>query len=298
MKKYLLHIIYDVDGWAYYHRSVALQKYAPSDFEVTIGQTCAHQLKSKPYDIVLQLCFSSVKPLRELCDREGYKCLIVSSYNVGWGYANKWLTGTLRPSHAVIINNYEMWDKSGRLPNTYHISNGVDREIFKPHGDIDKRKFKALWCGSRFHQQVKGYHDILLPLQRNLRRRGIELELRLTNSGGKDRLTLNQMANWYNSGSVYVIASKTEGTPNPGIESASCGLPVISTHCGNMPELIKNGHNGFICNRDPKSLENSIIMTQSKLKEMSHNMIHEIEPWDWKIRSQEYYSLFRKLLNK
>ena len=296
MKKYVIRILYDAKGWAYYHRACALQKYAPDDFEVSIGPDYGKALKEKRHHLVFQLAYSYAKDLRHHCDKAGHSCLIVSSYNIGWGYANKWLGGTMKPSHAVIINNYEMWDKAGRLPSTYHISNGVDRRIFKVATPILKRPAKVMWVGSRIHQQVKGYKDFLVPLQTMLRKKNIDLELKLTNSMSKRNLTLPQMAQWYNTGRIYVVASKTEGTPNPALEAASCGCVVVSTKVGNMPELIKNGVNGYLCNRNLNELYGAILKANENIKPMSDAMVKEIAPWNWQQRSVQFYDLFRQLI--
>jgi len=297
-KKYVIRVLFDVRGWAYYHRAVALQKYAPSDFEVAIGPDYGKALKEKKHDLVFQLAYSYAKDLRRHCDKAGHKCLIVASYNVGWGYANKWLPSTIKPSDAVIINNYEMWDKSGRLTKTYHISNGVDRTIFKSKIPITKRKPKVLWCGSNVHKAVKGYNEILVPLQQMLRRKGIGIDLKLTNSMSKRNFTLPQMAEWYNTGTIYVVASKFEGTPNPALEAASCGCVVVSTKVGNMPELIKHGYNGFLCERSREQLYSHILKANANIEKMSNNMLKEISNWDWKKRSEEFYDLFRKLIDE
>ena len=57
-KQYNIRFLYDVPGWCYYHRCVALQKYAPSDFSVSIGPDYGKALKEKPHDLVFQLCYS------------------------------------------------------------------------------------------------------------------------------------------------------------------------------------------------------------------------------------------------
>jgi len=295
-KKYVIRILYDVRGWAYYHRACALQRFAPEDFEVSIGPDYGKALKAKKHHLIFQLAYSYAGDVRKHCDKAAHKCLIVSSYNVGWGYANKWLGGTIKPSDAVIINNKEMWEKAGRLPTTYHISNGVDRRIFKSTKAIEKRPNRVLWCGSKIHQQVKGYKDILTPLQIMLRKKNIELDLKLTNSSSKRNLTLPQMAQWYNTGRIYVVASKTEGTPNPALEAAACGCVVVATKVGNMPELIKNGKNGYLCDRNIHDIYRSILKANTNIKPMSDSMLKEIEPWDWKQRSKQFYKLFRTLI--
>lgn len=293
-----MRILYDIPGWAYYHRACALKRLAPPDFDVSIGSDYGTALKSKKHDLVLQLAYSYVGDLKKHCDRAGHKCCIVSSYNVGWGYANKWLAGTMRPSYATIINSYDMWDKAGRLPTSYYIPNGVDRRVFKPKINIEKRPNKVLWCGSTGHQTVKGYRDILVPLRNLLKRKGIELDLKLTNSMRRDKLNHKQMAEWYNTGRIYVVASKNEGTPNPALEAASCGCPVVSTRVGNMPELIKDGVNGYLCDRSVTSLYTAIMKANQNIKPMSDSMLKEIAPWDWSIRAPEFYDLFRNLIDE
>ena len=64
--------------------------------------------------------------------------------------------------------------------------------------------------------------------------------------------TAAEMVEFYHSLDVYVCASRSEGTPNPCLEAAACGLPVITTAVGNMPELIRDGHNGFLVERRPE----------------------------------------------
>ena len=58
------------------------------------------------------------------------------------------------------------------------------------------------------------------------------------------------MRDFYQSLHVYVCASRSEGTPNPCLEAAACGLPVVTTPVGNMPEFVRDGVNGFFVARD------------------------------------------------
>ena len=298
MVKNKILIVYDVPNWAYHFRALALQKFAPEDFEVTITPVFKKLIQENTYDLVFYLPFSYIGRLRDYCTVLGKHPIYVTSYNVGWGYANAWLANAMKPSHLIVINNYEMWDKAGRLPGTCYIPNGVDRTIFKSTNPPEKRKPKLLWCGSTFHKRVKGFDDILLPLQSRLEKEfKIEMDLKLTDSSGKTKLTQQQMADWYNTGTVYVCASFVEGTPNPALEAASCGCSIISTPVGNMPELVKEGQNGYIIStRILQHFVDAVGLAISNQETLCKNMLNTIEGWDWSSRSKEFYELFRKLI--
>lgn len=299
MSKYTIRILFDVKGWAYHNRALALKKNAPSDFEVTIGPDYGRAFKQKKHNLVFQLAYSYAKPLREHLIKGKYKDIIlVSSFNVGWGYANQWLDGTLKYSDLVIINNRDMWQRAGKLKKTVWLSNGVDGDIFKVIKPIEKRKTKVLWVGSTIHKRIKGYDKILLPLSKELKRRNIDHDFKLVNSHGKNRWSPQQMANWYNGGTIYVVTSKAEGTPNPALEAASCGCTIVSTKCGNMPELIVDGKNGYLCDQNLHVILQTILKTKDNQKSLQLNMQKTIQDWHWKVRSKQFFDLFRKLIDE
>jgi len=298
IKMYTLRLLFDVRGWAYYNRCVALQKNAPSDFDVSIGSNYGQAFSQKPHDMVLQLAYNYTKDLRNCLTRHDYRFPLVSSYNIGWGYSNHWLNPVIRDSDKVIINNREMWEKSGKHPKTHPISNGVDRDIFQLRKPIENRKPRILWIGSRFHRKTKNYDRILVPLEKELKKRHISCDFKVVDSVGKNRMTPEQMTYWYNTGSIYVVASSFEGTPNPALEAASCGCTVVSTRVGNMPELIKDGVNGYLCDTSMKSILEGVLKAVENQKELANNMQETIKPWDWKIKTDEYYDFFRKTIEE
>jgi glycosyltransferase involved in cell wall biosynthesis len=50
----------------------------------------------------------------------------------------------------------------------------------------------------------------------------------------------------YNNSDIILLPSLSEGISNTAIESMSMGKILISSNSGGMPELIKDGVNGFI----------------------------------------------------
>jgi glycosyltransferase involved in cell wall biosynthesis len=102
------------------------------------------------------------------------------------------------------------------------------------------------------------------------------------------------MAEFYNSIGTIVCYSESEGTPNPVLEAAMCGRPVISSYVGNVPELMKNIES-FKPVRSFSELVNSIKRYKNNLdlNKIGINIEAEAkEKWNWAARS----SLFVELL--
>jgi len=295
---YNILIVYDVPGWAYHFRAQALMKYAPEDFSVTISSSFRDTLQKEDYHLIFFLPFSHVNQLRAYCNDISKNPVIATSFNVGWGYANDWFEEARKYSDAVIVTNCHMWDKSGRLENTYYLPCGVDRGIFKCDVPVENRRPKALWCGSEFHRKIKGYDDVLVPLRDRLKKYDLQLDLRLISSTGGAKYSRQQMAQWYNTGTIYVCASLAEGAPNPALEAAACGCTIVSTPVGNMPELIEHGVNGYIVKWDVEAFLQHILQAVNHQIILSHNMLRTIQSWSWKVRSNEFYKLFRELIEK
>lgn len=57
---------------------------------------------------------------------------------------------------------------------------------------------------------------------------------------------------------ILVLPSKSEGIPMTILEALGHGVPVLSTPVGGIPEVIKNGFNGFLLNRDPEEFSKKI----------------------------------------
>jgi len=66
---------------------------------------------------------------------------------------------------------------------------------------------------------------------------------------------------WYSAADMFVLPSLREGTPLALLEALSCGLPVVVSRAGGMPELIVDGKNGLLTDiGDPVDLERKIRM--------------------------------------
>lgn len=61
------------------------------------------------------------------------------------------------------------------------------------------------------------------------------------------KLEQEEVFNKMKNASLFLLPSLEEGIANVAVEAMALGLPVISTNCGGMEELITDGQEGFIC---------------------------------------------------
>ena len=95
----------------------------------------------------------------------------------------------------------------------------------------------------------------------------------------------DEMPDYYNNIHIYVCASRTEGHPAPVLESMACGIPVISTNVGIVPELFGTKQKKFIISRSKDELKQKItklINNKKLLKELSNENLIQIQQWSWK----------------
>lgn len=72
----------------------------------------------------------------------------------------------------------------------------------------------------------------------------------------------------------FILPSVNEGISNAVIESMSIGLPVVSSNCGGMEEVIRNGNNGFLYkNRDVNQLEKTLETVMNLKVEKRYEVI-------------------------
>ena len=142
----------------------------------------------------------------------------------------------------------------------------------------------------------RGYHEFIVPAAAAVER--VEL---LTAAREDKWRGPEEMREFYRSLDVYVCASRNEGTPNPCLEAAACGVPLLTTRVGNMPELVRDGVNGFFVERDVDDIARKLrtLRDDSNLRSaMSKQMQQDIQAWDWSLRSRAYRQMFEEMVPK
>ena len=90
-------------------------------------------------------------------------------------------------------------------------------------------------------------------------RKKIEMEIsRLHLESNVDMLGyINDTADCFNSGRIFVLTSSSEGLPRTILQAMACGLPCVSSDVGDISDIITNGINGYLI-EDYKDIENYV----------------------------------------
>ena len=108
------------------------------------------------------------------------------------------------------------------------------------------------------------------------------------------------MPDFYNDADIFSCASETEGLNNGILEAGAMNLPVISTKSGAAEEIIQDGYNGLLIERNVKSLKEALSELEflSIRKTMGDLLRQEIVTnWSWNVRIEDYRKLFNAAIN-
>lgn len=134
----------------------------------------------------------------------------------------------------------------------------------------------------------------LMSVLSNLKGKNIELNIegKISNS---DVYKLMQKAD------IFCVPSQKEALGVANIEALAHGLPVVSTNVGGIPEVLDNGHAGWMVNpNDPKELaeriHQCITNNEERTKKSEHGLEHVKRNFDVTYLKSDMDSLIRKVV--
>lgn len=106
----------------------------------------------------------------------------------------------------------------------------------------------------------------------------------------------------YKDATIFILPSYAEGLPITIIEAMACGLPIISSKVGGIPEVIKENINGFLI--DPGDVDmlteriEFLIKNKNIREDMGKNNLAEaISNYDFKIVVEKLERIYENLLS-
>lgn len=198
----------------------------------------------------------------------------------------------------------------GYKPPVAVLPDGVDLRLFKPQNlerlqDRETREAvigwsgNSQWSGSAF--DFKGLHSILRPAINQLRSEGFVIREHFADSS-VERRALEDMPLYYSEIDLFVCCSQMEGGPNGVLEAMACGVPVVSTDVGVVPEVFGPRQKRFLLQERSVACMvetlRELLVQRDLLAQLSEENLDSIRVWDWTHRTTLFLKYFDSLLAK
>lgn len=207
----------------------------------------------------------------------------------------------------------ELSSKHYGVPYVPYINNGTDLEPFSSSKTLAERRYDIAVVG-RFSKEKN--HKFLISAFAELHKQIPNLKVALVGGGElfdsiKDlakqhdvldyvefKGIMNSPAEVVNDSKIILLGSLFEANPLSLLEGMSSGCIVVSTNVGGVPDIIKEGKNGFLYNVDDlgKFLEitTKILDNINDYQSMSDYNVSYSKNFSMRRCAQEYLDLFIK----
>ncbi len=287
-------------------------------------------LQQNDYDLVHTFfAFPSGYLCYKTCGRLPYIISLrgsdVPGYNVRLGLDYKLLRGLFRKiwlsAFAVVANSEGLRKLALDFMPALEISvipNGIDTKQFCPAADKTIGGRINLLTVSRLISRKRV--DLLIEVTAVLKSMGLDVVLNIAGQGNlmnalkvlSGRLDISdavkflgrvlpeEMPQLYRDNDIFVMSSRHEGMSNAMLEAMASGLPIVTTQCEGLDELI--GDNGVIveeitAEQIAKEIRN-IAENKGLYKEMSVAARRKAEDFNWETSAQKYITLYKTILDR
>jgi glycosyltransferase involved in cell wall biosynthesis len=185
------------------------------------------------------------------------------------------------------------------------VYNGIDREKFRPLNradacrtlGLDPDRQRILFVGNLL--PVKG-PTVLAKAAEQLQ----NVDLVFVGSG-PERITAgrrfgarphDEIPLWMNACDVLCLPSLNEGLPNVALEAMACGLPVVASRVGGVPEVVRDGVNGFLVPpSDPNAFADAL--RRALATKWDRDVIRaSVSQFDWDVNARAVLDALGKAL--
>jgi glycosyltransferase involved in cell wall biosynthesis len=293
MKKPEILLLTDVDNWAWQRKALALQSRL-EQFTITIHPCVTNGIPSRVWLDKFDLIFAFGTSLMPYIERvPTHRKIVGVTAHLAHRDPRKFRRAILQ-AKAVCVNSILLYEEFRSWHRTiFYCPNGVDERFFAP--PQEPRTGPIVFSTVGKYCPEKGYDDFIMPAAAQA---GVPLRAVLKDY--RDALNAIELRAHYWSCDVHVTCSTIDGTPNPALESASCGLSQLSNPIGNMPEFIEDGVNGRMVERALEDYREKMVELALVPEETRHMGAKARETvqrdWSWDLRAKAYGEMLEKLL--
>ncbi|OGN16244.1 MAG: hypothetical protein A3C88_02565 [Candidatus Yanofskybacteria bacterium RIFCSPHIGHO2_02_FULL_50_12] len=220
-----------------------------------------------------------------------------------------------------VINQTEMSEfliRAG-LPQKkllYIPANYIDLDIFKP-SDLPK-KYDLIFVGRLVEN--KGINLLLEAIQLSIINYQFPMkclivgdgplkkdcELKIDNWKMSDHITLHgwakdsrEIAALMNRSKILVMPSYNEGGPRVVLEAMACGLPVLATRVGIVPDVIRNEETGYIIDWDAADItaKARLLLEGDAYRRFVPHCLSMAKPFEREAAIKQYANVLQKILS-
>ncbi|RZS63463.1 UDP-glucose:(heptosyl)LPS alpha-1,3-glucosyltransferase [Agromyces ramosus] len=217
----------------------------------------------------------------------------------------------------------ELHHAYGRVrPPVVVIPNGVDLDRFRPPTPQERREARAalrlgdeervaVFVGHEFHRKgldvaIEGLRhapSVLLLIvggsdeiiaEANAAAQAVGVGTRVLFVGPR-----YDLGPFLAAADMFVLPSAYEANALVVLEALASGLPVVTTRVGFAPEVVADGDNGFLVERDARvvgeRLEQLALLSDDDLVEWGRRARASVEPYSWRAVAQRYLDLVAEL---
>ena len=287
-------------------------------------------LRDNDYDLVhaffgfptAYLCYRTVRRLPYIISLRGSD---VPGYNSRLGMDYKLTAGLFRriwsAASAVIANSKGLQQLAQDFMPDLDIKvipNGIDTQKFHPAqqkerkgpirlitvGRLITRKrtgllIEAIDCARKMgldaRLSIAGHGNLLRQLQALAKR------LNLTDRVSfLERVPADEMPELYRRNDIFLMCSTHEGMSNAMLEAMASGLPIVTTRCEGVEELISD--NGIVVERaEPEDFAGAIRSLgedEVRFEEFSRVAVEKARLFSWKAVAEKYLACYERVLEE
>jgi glycosyltransferase involved in cell wall biosynthesis len=284
-------------------------------------------LKQKKYDLVHAffgfptgyLCYRTAAQLPYIISLRGSD---VPGHNIRLGLDYKILAGLFRRiwlnADAIVANSAGLREQAVKFAPQFEIGvipNGVDTARFYPLPNKTLSKLVKLLTVCRLTSGKR--IDLLIAAIAECARHGADVQLNIAGEGAlRDKLAkfavecgiadrvkfllrvpADRMPDVYRDNDIFVISSVHEGMSNAMLEAMASGLPIVTTRCEGVEELIDG--NGIVVADTPAAIATAvmqIIKDKQIHTAMSEASRKRAGLFDWSAVAEQYIQCYRNII--